>query len=345
MSEKKKPEQATRRADSAAESFEIRRKAMTAEGFLDIWGVAAVANMALDYPKFGRTELVSAAALRESIDTLKDAVVTLGHPESGEVTPDNVERYQVGHVAEAAYDEESGEQRVRLRVTKQAAIDAIEKYGVKGLSPGYDAITRRQDGEYVQVSRLINHISIVPEGRGGERATLRTDSEQSMDQEELQKRYDALLAERDDLKSRLDEQQKRLDELEAERNDEEEEEQRNDAAFALARELVEAREVARRLDSVEITDDMMPQDIRRAVVLASGVEEGKLVSEDYTRARFDQIAERRNDEASKGSEGPEDLKQRWQTPTRRNDSATGLRISNQERWINQMDAARRKEDN
>jgi len=164
--------------------FAILRKRRTAEGFLDVWGVAAKVG-ALDYPEKGLRVWVPPSTLAGCVDTLAHAVLTLEHPDTPHgVDPSNVREYQVGHVAEAAFDEASGELRVRVRITDAAAIRAAEKDEAAELSPGYDvqlaptsaAYPEAQAAgcDYVQTSRVVNHLALTSAARGGPTVRLRT---------------------------------------------------------------------------------------------------------------------------------------------------------------------------
>lgn len=110
------------------------------------------------------------------------AVATLEHPEE-DVSPDNVQTYQVGDTDGAVEVLEGGYVKVRLAVRARKALDAIDA-GVEEISPGYNVKLDRTPGthpEYgrydaIQIKRELNHIAIVPKGRSGSEVRLRADS-------------------------------------------------------------------------------------------------------------------------------------------------------------------------
>ena len=110
------------------------------------------------------------------------AVATLEHPEE-DVSPDNVQTYQVGDTDGAVEVLEGGYVKARLAVRARKALDAIDA-GVEEISPGYNVKLDRTPGthpEYgrydaIQIKRELNHIAIVPKGRSGSEVRLRADS-------------------------------------------------------------------------------------------------------------------------------------------------------------------------
>lgn len=164
-----------------AQPIEIKRKVRTADGFLDLWGVAAAVGT-MDYPEHGFTAYVPAQTLRDAAASLVGQPVTVEHPEDG-VTPDNARHVTVGTVLESVFDEETGESRVHIRLYDAEAIRAVESGEKAPLSPGYDVSWRdatdaekaEHNAEKVQAGRVYNHLALVEAARGGERTRLNTD--------------------------------------------------------------------------------------------------------------------------------------------------------------------------
>jgi hypothetical protein len=115
----------------------------------------------------------------DSIATLSDAPVTVGHP--GMVTPDNHAKNAAGHVRDVKMDGE----RVGATVVIQGrkAIRAVEK-GVRQVSCGYTCRVDEEPGitpdgtRYDRVQRGIryNHVALVEKGRAGDDIRLRLDA-------------------------------------------------------------------------------------------------------------------------------------------------------------------------
>lgn len=171
----------------------LGRPKMTSQGFLKASGHFARAGIyeyrnddgTIRYELRPREEVHDPEALA-SYDA---APVTIGHPADGEVTADNVRKYEVGHVAgegRADGDAVAGEVVVKHN-------DAIKlvKGGLQELSPGYRITldeTSGSDRRYgypgneagrwdaVQRKIRVNHLAIVPRARGGSSIRLRMDA-------------------------------------------------------------------------------------------------------------------------------------------------------------------------
>jgi hypothetical protein len=118
----------------------------------------------------------------DSLVTLRDAPVTYQHP-PGAVTPENVDKYGVGHISGDARQEGT---HVSATVVVQArrALAKVEK-GERELSCGYTCdidptpgVTPDTGERFDQVQRNIvyNHVAIVTRGRAGSSVALRLDS-------------------------------------------------------------------------------------------------------------------------------------------------------------------------
>ncbi len=190
--------------------FTVTTVARTPEGFLDIYGVSAVANKTLTYPDKGRVDWVAPSALRDT-STLIAAPVTLQHPNvnNGLVTPENAKELQVGFVRDAAYDEQKAERQVRLRVTDAAAIKSVLDGATIELSEAYFVTDHGpptpeapEGTTRTQKARVVNHLAIVDRARAGVRASLIMDAapapeptpEETMTPEEKQALIDQAVA-------------------------------------------------------------------------------------------------------------------------------------------------------
>jgi len=166
-------------------SEEIGDPTETEEGYLVVPAVAATTGILKYREAKGdiRRELVTAEALRSRVESIIGKPVTLGHPEEGEVNPDNFKREVVGHVAAATFDEDTGELRVKLRINDSEAIRRVRS-GTRELSPGYDVDLEHEEGEHdehgeydvVQGERIYNHLALTDEARDSDAAITRLDS-------------------------------------------------------------------------------------------------------------------------------------------------------------------------
>lgn len=119
----------------------------------------------------------------EDLGTLGGAPVTLNHPPSF-VDPDNFATYAQGMTAsEIEKEVEGGYVRVRLRIGRADALEAIKTKQAVELSCGYYAELDHTPGVHPrfgaydrrQISRTYNHLAVVPKGRHGPRVSLRAD--------------------------------------------------------------------------------------------------------------------------------------------------------------------------
>lgn len=132
-----------------------------------------------------RRELVTMDAVLASARSGARAPLTLHHPVSGFVTPKTVQQDGVGDVdGEVSVEEDAqgGFAKVKVAIRRQDAVDAFHD-GVRELSWGYDVTLDETPGEWRgqrydarQVDRKINHLALVPRGRGGPNVALRRDS-------------------------------------------------------------------------------------------------------------------------------------------------------------------------
>jgi hypothetical protein len=168
----------------------IARAQRTDEGFLVTTGVFARPGV-LEYPQPDGSiwrELLLPEELHDpaSLATLAHKPVTLEHPPV-DVTPDNVQQYQVGTVGATYRILEDGSVEIPITVTHRDALDAIDA-GTHEMSPGYKMIliikagTHPTYGRYdaKQTRRRYNHDAITEIARGGRVCRLRVDSSFSM---------------------------------------------------------------------------------------------------------------------------------------------------------------------
>lgn len=148
-----------------------------------------------------RRELISPKAVQDTAEGIARATLTFHHPEDGWITQDSWEEFAVGDVdgetvveelealqpvpgAEEARVAQGGFAKVRVAIRRADAIKAFLS-GTTELSPGYQAVVEETPGVHpifgpydaVQVGRpVINHLALVPSGRGGGAVRLRADS-------------------------------------------------------------------------------------------------------------------------------------------------------------------------
>lgn len=301
---------------------------VTPEGFWMVEGTAAVvgAMTYTDSEGAEHTEYVSADVLKAAAKGLIGRPVVLEHPAEGQVDSRNFKLHTIGTVLDSWFDEEAQENRVRVVINDLDAQNMIDS-GIVGLSPGYLAGVEEApadvDADYIQTSRVYNHLAVVENARGGEKARLHLDSKghvtmgirkdasgpkldeaeekkedgaMTLDEalkmiDELQGQLDALMAstvEKEDEKSEMDaEEEKKEDEKE----DEEPEHKMDSATFARmyaahrrALEVAEAYGVA-------ANEETPTSEIHKAVV-ASQVKSMRNDSSAYIEAAFDILAER-----------------------------------------------------
>jgi uncharacterized protein len=151
----------------------------------------AVAGVLTYYRADGvRRELLppEEASRLESLRTLRDAPVTLGHPTTDDgkrrmVTPATFQKDSIGHVSG---EPRSDGQRVmaELVIGEAAAVSRADSGELVELSAGYTVLIDPTPGEWnghrydaVQRRREYNHVALLPRGgaRAGEQASLRLD--------------------------------------------------------------------------------------------------------------------------------------------------------------------------
>lgn len=306
----------------------LRSPSYTPDGFLDVWATAATTGT-LRYAH-GDEEVTVDALDGDSAASLKDAPVIEEHvPDAPLVTPETLRDRQVGHVAEVRVDAEG--QHVRLRITDADAIRRImveKKY--PGVSPGYVATV---DGKGRQVRRRNNHLALTKNPRG-DKAVLRLDSEDSMEDEEKGPRSDAEKTKErmDAMEAKIDAMMKQVQDMCDKRNDEaseeeeEEDEERNDSFADLFAAHRRALDTAKAL-GIEVDAAKPTHDIRLACVKAK-VGEVRNDSADYIAGVFDAIAASAKDRptSAPAEAAPFDAFGRGQRPTpqTRNDSEDDL---------------------
>jgi hypothetical protein len=131
----------------------------------------------------------------DSLDTIKQIPVTLGHPPVW-VDKDNAAEYMKGMTGETV---EHDDQSIlcSITITHADAIRAIESGLQRQLSLGYDLNLVPEPGTYngeeydaIQTNIRYNHLAIVNRARAGEVATLRMDQAEMVDDSEPTKAVD-----------------------------------------------------------------------------------------------------------------------------------------------------------
>jgi hypothetical protein len=121
---------------------------------------------------------MSEVSRQDTLDSLKNAPLTVRHPREGEVRPDNYRRHAAGHVG-ADVRMDGDKTAATVYVQDKAGLDAIAA-GWRDVSCGYNCDTDDTPGvvpagepdagkEYDRKQRniLYNHNAIVPHGRAG----------------------------------------------------------------------------------------------------------------------------------------------------------------------------------
>lgn len=263
-----------------------------------------------------RTEVATEEALsdRAYLDGLVGLPVTLRHPAGliGVTIPrDDPSVRRVGVVLSADFVD--GQVVIRIAIFDPEALDAIRS-GMRDLSDGYfvppGALRARADGVMEQTKRLPNHIALEYAGRAAS-AMVRTDAAGGIMEGEpktdgdLMARYDALVAERDQIRKDMASRDSELADLrgrmaaimEALGMDEREDSARMDSATATTAvdRIVSQRVadlVALRARAVELgievpADDCDPASVRRHIGAALGIDGARLDSADYVQGRID----------------------------------------------------------
>ena len=299
------------------DSVKILRPERTPEGFLRLWGVTAVAGTVMTYADGDgiRRERIDAAALRDSVGTLKGATLVAEHPRRPDGSGTMVDAYNfkdevVGIVEDVSYDEGSGEQRVQILVKDASTIQRIDSGELTEISPGYlvDVIPGDSGADLVQVARQHNHLALTREGRGTN--MLRVDSaghiigaieapltEDPMTAEEKKALADAL-ARADSLASELDAAKGARDmaiqeaaDLKAEKATEEMAGQRADSFLAEFNARTAVLETAKAL-KIEVDQTKATGDIKRDIVAAKRGDKFRVDSSDaYVEAAYDFVVD------------------------------------------------------
>lgn len=175
-----------RRYDFAGPLLNVHRResdgAVLAEGYAAKEGIYDYLNPDGSI----RRELITRQAVLDTAAGIARAALTFHHPPEF-VSPDNYQDVGVGDVdGETGVDEveaQGGFARVKVAVRRRDAVDAFDG-GVVELSPGYEVeidptpgvhpVFGRYDAR--QLHRVINHLALVPRGRGGHDVRLRSDS-------------------------------------------------------------------------------------------------------------------------------------------------------------------------
>lgn len=160
----------------------------TANGFLRVEG-RIMRDGSLEYSDGQSTwrEFRSPQEVDKSLDSFRNVVLTLGHPEDM-VSRENVRDVDQGHLGSALRRDEKLPDHIRadMLVTGKDALDAIAR-GVAELSVGFTAMVVPQSGvdskgqpySFVQTDIEGNHVAIVDEGRAGPDARLLVDGKAS----------------------------------------------------------------------------------------------------------------------------------------------------------------------
>lgn len=123
-----------------------------------------------EYPEF-----VPETTLVNSLDSFKTKAVTLLHPPV-KVTPKNSMQYQRGLSGYTGFYDGSF-LWLTGTATDQELIESITSGKTKEISPGYDALVKKDSKKLVQAARDGNHLAAVPRGRNGRGVRFRVDSE------------------------------------------------------------------------------------------------------------------------------------------------------------------------
>jgi hypothetical protein len=151
---------------------QVTRTRKTVDGFLEVWGVAAVQGV-MDYPERGFSAYVDGATLRATAADLRGKPVTREHPDGTLIDASNAAQYALGTVIDAQYDEVNERVLVHLVVYDAELIDEIESKRRAQLSPGYRTKFEDMDkpvegATKAQTTRVYNHLAVVESARGGD---------------------------------------------------------------------------------------------------------------------------------------------------------------------------------
>lgn len=266
----------------------------------------------------------------DAINSFKLLPITNNHPQD-EVNAENVTQLAVGYTGEDVRRKDNY-LMTKLKITDKKTIDQI-KSGKKGLSYGYKVSLVKKDGvyngeqyDYVQTNIKGNHLAIVYQGRAGDQARLRIDSQDALcvfsninnnqnmktirlDQkefdvaEEVALKLDSLEAEISSLKEVKKELSTKVDSLQGERD------ALKEQVFQLSKKdnADEIKQlVAQRLDLEKKAQTILNQDenvsllsdkeIKTKVIMAFSPEfKADEKSDEYITARFDAIIDMKKD--------------------------------------------------
>jgi len=159
----------------------------TDQGYLEGYAIATRTGV-FDYYKADGTiqkELRKPEEVfkQKSIDSFKLLPITNDHPEN-QVNSDNVTDLAVGFTGEDV-KVKNDYLVTKLKITDKKTIDIINS-GKRGLSYGYTVTLEEKKGvykgekyDYIQKDIVGNHLAIVYQGRAGEKARLKLDSQEA----------------------------------------------------------------------------------------------------------------------------------------------------------------------
>ena len=144
----------------------------TPEGFLLVPAVIAK-KAVLDYPEYGRRELLGDAIFDESfIASANGCPVTYEHP--SRVDANNYEQHTVGVVIDPVVNKEAGQVEATIKLFDSDIIRLVKSGVVRELSQGYVCELHFEPGVYdgksydaEQKDIVLNHIALVKSGRAG----------------------------------------------------------------------------------------------------------------------------------------------------------------------------------
>ena len=152
---------------------------LTPEGFLVV-PVVVAKKMVLEYPEYGRRELIGDAIFsKEFLASCDGCPFVLEHPvnESGrsvDVLPENFEEYVKGVLIDPRPERENDRVVGKIKVWDKDVIEKIKSRELRELSQGYRCVVIDSPGVYrgerydgVQTEIIMNHIALVQEGRAG----------------------------------------------------------------------------------------------------------------------------------------------------------------------------------
>jgi len=119
----------------------------------------------------------------DSLASLEDVPVTIGHPAGNAVTPSNAARAVAGHVRAGSVRADGELVRASLVLARQDAIEGAERKTLAELSAGYGCVIDPTPGEYAgqrydqrQTAIRYNHVAMLEPGKGRMGAQCRLDA-------------------------------------------------------------------------------------------------------------------------------------------------------------------------